>query len=156
MIDDGRQYHGFANWSAEYNAWTNMKQRCYNVNHHHYKYYGERGIKVCERWRNSFTEFILDLGMKPGPEYSLGRIDNDGDYEPTNCRWETPEEQANNQRHIDMKGEANRSAKLTNADVAEIRRRYSEGEYQKDLAKAFGVVQQQISNIVTKLNWNGE
>lgn len=80
-----------------YEAWCKMKQRCYNKNHNSYKYYGERGIKVCERW-NSFENFLLDMGERPSAIHSLDRIDPNGNYEPTNCRWSTPKEQCENRR----------------------------------------------------------
>jgi len=81
-----------------YDTWNGMKQRCLNTNHKGYDDYGGRGIKVCDRWLNSFPNFLEDMGEKPGPEYSIDRIDNDGNYEPDNCRWATPSQQVLNQR----------------------------------------------------------
>jgi hypothetical protein len=75
-----------------------MRDRCYNPNHISYANYGGRGISVCERWRERFEHFFADMGMRPGPEYSLDRIDNDGNYEPGNVRWATQKEQGNNRR----------------------------------------------------------
>ena len=85
-------------YRSEYSAWRNMKKRCYNPKSIGYKNYGARGIKVCDRWLHSFKNFLEDMGHKPGPEYSLDRKNNDGNYEPKNCRWATPEVQRNNTR----------------------------------------------------------
>jgi hypothetical protein len=85
--------------STEYNSWKGMIERCENENGTAYRNYGGRGIKVCERWRNSYETFLADMGRKPTRQHSIDRYpNNDGDYEPRNCRWATPSEQLFNTR----------------------------------------------------------
>lgn len=81
-----------------YKAWKSMRQRCKNKNDPHYPDYGGRGITVCERWE-SFENFLADMGERPSDDLSIDRINNDGNYEPGNCRWTDRFTQARNRRN---------------------------------------------------------
>ena len=97
--------------SPTYRSWGSMKSRCMNPRAHGYKYYGGRGIKVCERWLHSFKNFLADMGERPDG-LTLDRYpDNDGNYEPGNCRWATWKQQAANRRNTLILGRS-RSAGL--------------------------------------------
>lgn len=90
-----------------YRAWRSMNNRCYNKNTNRYELYGGRGIVVCDRWRNSFKNFLEDMGEPPSDKHSLDRINTNGDYGPSNCKWSDIYEQANNKRRnvfIEVKG----------------------------------------------------
>lgn len=90
----GHAPHGKS--SKTYSVWSAMKDRCSNPNNPAFHNYGGRGIRVCERWL-SFANFLEDMGEKP-EGFSIDRKNNDGDYEPGNCRWATKQEQVNNMR----------------------------------------------------------
>lgn len=94
--------------TTEYSSWSSMKQRCYNPNNEYYHRYGDRSIHICQQWRNSFVNFLEDMGKKPSAEYSVERINNDGNYScghceecvangwTANCKWATTMEQGQN------------------------------------------------------------
>jgi hypothetical protein len=110
--------HGLSNKSSEYRTWVGMKQRCYNPNDPSYKSYGGRGITIDKGWMESFELFLKDVGYKPTPKHSLDRIDNNRNYEPSNCKWATQKEQTNNTRRnklIEVNG-----VKLSIAECSKI------------------------------------
>jgi hypothetical protein len=133
----GRSYkHGLSD-SHEYSVYLGMLSRCYNKNNTEYKNYGGRGIKVCDRWRESFLNFFGDMGECPN-RYTIDRINNDGDYEPENCRWIDTLRQANNKRtnrYLTYKGEAHTVA---------------------DWARILGVGYWLLSDRLNKLGWSVE
>lgn len=132
--------HG-SSGTPTYKSWAAMLARCRNENHQAFADYGGRGVAVCERWQR-FENFLADMGKRPSGR-TLDRIDVDGNYEPTNCRWATPAEQRRNQRQ----------AKIREQDVYEIRMAITAGETQTRIAKRFGVDPSTISHIASGRSW---
>lgn len=102
-----RESHGMTG-TPEHNVWRRMIARCTYPSIERYPRYGGRGIKVCDRWLNSFSAFYADMGDRPTPKHQIDRIDNDGNYEPSNCKWSTPSENS-----------LNRSTSIKNKKVRE-------------------------------------
>lgn len=110
-----------------YNAWSGMIQRCENHNHVSFEDYGGRGITVCKRWKESFENFLSDVGERPSKGVSLDRVDNNGNYEPGNVRWATPtEQQLNRRRYVSIRQFSEREI------ILELARRWQVKEVKTD------------------------
>ena len=136
--------HGYSNPpSPEYQAWRNMKQRCFNKNNPDYKHYGGRGITIDPSWVNSFETFLTDMGLRP-KGYTLERLDNNKDYSKSNCVWLPHRLQPRNRG----------SNKLDLATANLIRQMYAKGYWrQVDLAEQFDIPQDWVSKIVRNQRW---
>lgn len=145
MAVAARRTHGQAgnNRTSIYERWKSIRQRCGNPNDKAWKNYGGRGIKVCDRWRNSFEAFYADVGDPPEAWLTLDRIDNDRGYEPGNVRWATRVQQNNNRR-------GNGCAKINEDDVRFIRASTAKRTV---LAEMFGLSTSYISDIRSGRYW---
>lgn len=134
--------HSGAGLSPEYRVWTGMIQRCTNPRRKAFPSYGGRGILVCQRWLNSFESFLADMGPRPS-KTSLDRINNDGNYEPGNCRWATNAEQSRNKR----------SNKLESHEPDQIRWLSSLGFSYREISQFFEVSRSLIAAVVRREAW---
>ena len=144
LSKDVHTTHGLAprkNPHPMYRAWATMWTRCTNPKIPCYKYYGGRGVKVCERWKD-FTKFLDDMGERP-EGMTLDRIDNDGGYTPDNCRWATYREQMLNSR----------ATKLTPDKVRRIKTKHFPYRSNATIGRWYGVSRQMISRIRRGKSW---
>lgn len=134
--------HGRAHpCEGTYKTWKEMRQRCNNRNDDKYKWYGARGISVCDRW-NDFSLFLSDMGERP-EGMSIDRIDNNGNYEPDNCRWATPK----------MQGRNSRWAKLDKCKVKLIKEMHSSGIPYSKIGDKFGVSASAAQRACVGITW---
>lgn len=122
-----------------YESWLAMRQRCLNARHHAYGRYGGRGISICARW-DDFATFVADMGPRPSEKHSVDRINNDGNYEPGNCRWATAAEQsAPGRRNIDTAGEKNGACKISGLTIQMAKVLLANGWPKKAIADRFSM-----------------
>jgi len=139
-------------FTPTYRTWLSMIARCTNPRISGWAKYGARGISVCERWR-AFDNFLEDMGERPEGT-SIDRIDTLGNYEPGNCRWATPKEQAANRRSP-RRFERVRGPRLSAVDAVKIREMHSSGVKQNKIAEEFSVSKAMICRIVNGQSWGG-
>ena len=128
--------------SRTYQSWMHAKDRCYNPESNRYHRYGARGIKMCQSWLSSFKAFLADMGEAPDGK-TLDRIDNDGDYEPGNCRWATRAEQ----------GQKTSLTKIDLVIAGQIRARRQCGLSLRQLAEEFSVSKSIVHRVVSGKTW---
>lgn len=125
-----------------YESWMAMRSRCNNPNDPAYSRYGGRGISVCKEW-DSFGRFMVDMGSRPTSRRQIDRTNNDGNYEPSNCKWVLPIENARNRRNN----------KLDKYKAEEIRNMVGKGIKQEDIARKFGICGSMVCQIKKGMSW---
>jgi hypothetical protein len=138
--------HGMSK-STEFYSWDNMIQRCTNPNKNQYNDYGGRGITVYPQWvgKGGFAVFIKDMGKKPFPEATIDRIDNNGNYEPSNCKWASRVDQSRNSRNCKIRD-------MNHAN--QIRQQFKQGASKSQLAQQHGVVYETIRQLIAFETWS--
>lgn len=129
--------------TKEYGAWTGIKNRCLNKHCPEWHRYGGRGITICNRWKYSFQNFLFDVGFATTSKHQIDRINNDGNYEPSNCRWVTRAENVQN----------GSNAKLNVNKVLEIKEKLAKKERSFNIAKEYEVSKQTICAIKHGRTW---
>ena len=138
-----QESHGMTN-TPEYKAWANMKKRCYNPKDPDYKNYGGRRITVCDRWKDSFTNFLKDMGVKPFPKAQIDREENDKGYYKSNCRWISNAENSQNKRNNILNWFTVRS----------IRRLYAMHKYsRKQLSMIYSISESTLQSVIYNKSW---
>ena len=132
--------------TPEYVAWALLRQRCNNPNNPRFSSYGGRGITVCEEWDVSFSAFLRDLGRRPSAKHSIDRINNDGNYEPRNCRWATRKQQSENRRPGGKKGPYPPGTFPSKVNVKKAEKLLAMGLSLKEVGAIFGVSRQAVHN----------
>ena len=137
------EMHGMSN-TTEYKVWASMFQRCYNLKTDNYPRYGGRGITVCDRWKDSFLAFHEDMGLRPSKNHQIDREENDGNYEPDNCRWLINVENTRKQPQV----------KLTMLIARDIRKKYATGNYtRKRLSIEYDVTRSNVCSVINNKTW---
>lgn len=130
--------------TSEYSSWRAMVRRCHDPRIPDYRYYGARGVTVCERWRDSLSNFLADMGCKPTPQHTIDRIDPTGNYEPGNCRWATRAEQSRNKIS---------QVKLSVEGARVLRRLRQFGMPYQDIAQVFRISPRYAGNVCRGVAW---
>jgi len=134
--------------SSTYCSWENMKQRCLNPKHPSYHRYGGLGVKVCPQWL-TFEGFLKDMGEKPEDGWAISRHNDEGDYEPGNCSWESKSKNSSQA----SQGSRSHLSKINEDLVLKIRKLYLSGSTQKDIALKYKLSQSAVSSIVLGKIW---